>query len=138
MNNTNRLFYKNLIEFLMHLKHRLYEVATANELSSMQLILILSLGINQAESMNYFKKLFNCDASNITNIADALVRKHIISRSESSEDRRIKELKLLPKGEKLQQKILEELKTNDASEFFSMDKTQILKMSEYFRDWSEN
>ena len=138
MNNTNRLFYKNLIEFLMHLKHRLYEVAIANDLSSMQLIMILSLGVNQSESMNYFKKLFNCDASNITNIADALVKKQIISRSESPEDRRIKELKLLPKGEKLQHKILEELKSADAVDFFSMDKTQILKMSDYLRNWSEN
>ncbi len=136
MNNTNRLFYKNLIEFLMHLKHRLYEIAVANDLSSMQLIMILSLGVNQAESMNYFKKLFNCDASNITNIAEALVQKRILSRSESTEDRRIKELKLLPKGEKLQQKILDELKFSDASNFFTMDRKQIVNLAEQLKSWS--
>ena len=135
MKNNKRLFYKNLIEFMMHFKHKLYQVAVDNDLSAMQLVLVMSLGVNQSESMNYFKRLFNCDASNITNIAEALVRKKIISRSESPDDRRIKELKLLPKGEKLQQKILDELGEENAQVFLDMDKNQIIDLTNYLQNW---
>lgn len=133
--DNNKLFYKNLIEFLMHLKHRLYEVAIINDLSAMQLIMILILEKHKSQSMNYFKKLFNCDASNITNIAEALVSKGLISRLESTEDRRIKELKLLPKGDKVQDKILKDLKTPNPETFFDLEKEQIVQLIDFVNNW---
>lgn len=136
METNPKLFYKNLIEFLMHSKHHLYEIAVSNDLSAMQLIMILSLEKNKAESMNYFKKLFNCDASNITNIAEALVNKGLISRSESIDDRRIKELKLLAKGEKVQEKLLRDLKTPTPEKFFDLEKNQIIQLIDFVNNWN--
>lgn len=101
--------YKILIEFLMHFKAYLHQISLQNDLSIMQAVTIMSLDKNQVTSMNYFKKLFECDASNITGIIDGLVKKKLISRSESSKDRRIKEIKLLDAGIKVQRQMLTSL-----------------------------
>jgi DNA-binding MarR family transcriptional regulator len=51
--------------------------------------------------MQAFKQIFNCDASNVTGLADGLEHKKLLKRYENENDRRIKMLKLTAAGEKL-------------------------------------
>lgn len=101
--------YKTLIEFLMHFKAYLHQISLEYDLTAMQAVTLMSLDKSQVTSMNYFKKLFECDASNITGIIDGLVKKKLVSRSESSKDRRIKEIRLLDSGIEVQRQILASL-----------------------------
>jgi DNA-binding MarR family transcriptional regulator len=101
-----------LIEFLMLSKHRVIELGTEYGLTGMQTIMLFML--DRPRSMNNFKKVFNCDASNVTGLVDGLEQKDLASRYEASEDRRIKMVKLEPKGEDVRSSLVKKLSKRDS------------------------
>jgi DNA-binding MarR family transcriptional regulator len=64
--------------------------------------------------MHSFTKIFHCDASNTTGIIDGLERKKLVGRFESPSDRRVKMIKITPKGAKIRESIISS-QTNDDS-----------------------
>lgn len=104
--------YLSLVEFLMMAKQRLFEIGNDFDMSGMQATTLLMM--NEPRPMHYFTKFFNCDPSNITGIIDALEDKGLVSRTESSNDRRIKLVKLLPAGQKIRSAMLVKLTTDES------------------------
>ncbi len=102
--------YLALIEFLMLSKQRIIEIGTNNHLSSMQTITLLLL--KNPRPMGTLRRIFNCDASNITGIVDGLEQKNLATRFDINSDRRVKMIRLLPNGKKLRNILVHEL-TND-------------------------
>lgn len=102
-------FYTQLFEFLLSFKHRIGDIAAGYGLSNMQAITLLLTSNADQRSMNSFCKLYGCDASNMTGIVDGLEQKKLAIRSEHPNDRRIKVLTLLPKGEALKSQIMEQV-----------------------------
>lgn len=88
--------YLALIEFLMLSKQQIIQLGGEYGLSSMQAMTLLLL--DRPRPMNNFKTIFNCDASNVTGLVDGLEQKQLAARYESPTDRRIKMVKLKPKG----------------------------------------
>lgn len=99
--------FELLIKCMMQFKHSLTELGSEYDLSSMQAMMIMLL--DEPGSMNSFAKLFNCDASNVTGIVDGLEQKKLASRFPDTKDRRIKMIKLSPKGESIRKKLLSKL-----------------------------
>jgi DNA-binding MarR family transcriptional regulator len=103
--------YLNLFKFLMLSKHRVIELGAEYGLTGMQTTTIFLL--DQPKPMNSFRKVFNCDASNVTGLVDGLEQKQLATRYESSTDRRIKMVQLEPKGKKVRSSLLAKLTRND-------------------------
>jgi DNA-binding MarR family transcriptional regulator len=64
--------------------------------------------------MNMLRKVFNCDASNITGLIDGLELKGLAVRYENEQDRRVKCAKLAPDGVKLRKELLHKLTTEES------------------------
>lgn len=96
-----------LIKFMMQSKHRIIEIGSELNLTSMQAMVVFLL--DKPSPMNKLTKLFNCDASNMTGIIDGLEQKAVAHRFTSDQDRRIKMVKLSAEGEKLRAKLLNNL-----------------------------
>lgn len=96
-----------LIKCMLQSKHRLIELGSEYDLTAMQTMLMLML--DTPRPMNSFTKLLNCDASNITGIVDGLEQKDLASRFAGIDDRRIKMVKLSPKGLSLKAKLFQRL-----------------------------
>ncbi len=137
MKNLNNLFYKNLIEFLMDFKNEIYRLSLKHDLTIMQLMTLISIDLNESLPMNYFKNLFQCDPSNITGIIDALVKKEILTRQESINDRRIKDIKLTPKGIKLQNKLLKAFSLENQSLFKGLTDEEIINFVKFINHWAQ-
>ena len=88
--------YLALIEFLMLSKRQIIELGGEYGLSSMQALTVILL--DRPRPMNNFKTIFNCDASNVTGLVDGLEQKKLAARYENLTDRRIKMVRLKPKG----------------------------------------
>jgi DNA-binding MarR family transcriptional regulator len=99
--------YLILLKFLMLSKRRVFELGSANDLTGMQAMMLFML--DHPRPMYSFKKVFNCDASNITGLVDGLEQKQLASRYEDQEDRRIKMVKLEPKGRRIRATLLHNL-----------------------------
>src|SRR5665213_961489 len=91
--------YLALVEFLMLSKRSVIDIGANYSLTPMQAMTLLFL--NEDRPMNSFTTIFSCDPSNITGIVDGLQSKQLASRYESTTDRRIKMIKLEPKGAKI-------------------------------------
>ncbi|MDB5165083.1 MAG: hypothetical protein JWL89_709 [Candidatus Saccharibacteria bacterium] len=109
--------YLVLIEFLMLSKRRVIELGTELGLTGMQTMMLFLL--SAPRPMNSFSKMFNCDASNVTGLVDGLEQKKLASRYESTEDRRIKMVKLEPKGAQVRSALLSRLTDRDDSPILS-------------------
>jgi DNA-binding MarR family transcriptional regulator len=99
--------YLALVEFLMLSKRQIIEHGSKYGLSSMQAMTLFLL--NEARPMNSFKKIFNCDASNVTGLVDGLEDKHMVSRYEHTTDRRVKMVRLEEKGVTVRAALLNEI-----------------------------
>jgi DNA-binding MarR family transcriptional regulator len=130
----NSLFYRNLIEFSMNFKNKIYLLSQDYDLTVMQLMTLITIDQNNM-SMSYYKNLFQCDASNITGLIDALVKKNLVIRSESIDDRRIKDIKLSKSGQKLQTELLQNLETKRNELFNYMPEDKIKSFIEFINQW---
>jgi len=89
---------EDLMTFLKKIKVSLATLAEPHNLTLMQLHVLYA--INQgAVNMSRVAATLHCDASNITGIVDRLVSQHLITRTESTKDRRAKTLELTAKGQ---------------------------------------
>lgn len=104
--------YIVLIEFLMLSKRRVIQVGDEVGLTSMQTLMLFLL--NRPRPMNEFKKILNCDASNVTGLVDGLVQKGLAGRYENKDDRRIKMVQLEPRGEQIRSTLLKNLTEQDS------------------------
>lgn len=104
--------YLALTEFLLLSKKNIAKVGEKYKLTPIQAITLMLL--NESRPMHSFTSIFNCDASNTTGIIDGLERKQLVGRYESPNDRRVKMIKLKPKGDKIRQAIISKL-TDDNS-----------------------
>jgi DNA-binding MarR family transcriptional regulator len=105
--------YLTLFKFLMRTKRRAVELGSEYDLTGMQTIVLFLL--DQPRPMNAFKKVFNCDASNVTGIVDGLENKELVSRFEDPRDRRIKMVRLEPEGVRVRCAIMHSLTTDEFS-----------------------
>jgi DNA-binding MarR family transcriptional regulator len=103
--------YLALLEFLMLSKQRILEIGVKYHLSSMQTITILLL--EEPRPMGNFRRIFNCDASNITGIIDGLEQKQLVKRFEINSDRRVKMVKLLAHGKRIRATLLSQLTSDE-------------------------
>lgn len=101
--------YWLLVQAAIRTKHDFARLAELYDLSVMQLITLSSLRPGEPTPMNQISCLLACDASNITGIVDRLVRRGLIERTESSEDRRVKVVLLTSKGEYLRDHVIQEV-----------------------------
>lgn len=103
--------YYVLIQFLMLSKHRLIELGAEHGLTAIQAITLFLL--DEPRPMYSFKKIYNCDASNVTGIIDGLEEKGLVTRYEPPEDRRIKVVQATEQGNKLRSDLICSITTND-------------------------
>lgn len=92
------------IKFLMLSKHRVIELGSKYDLTAMQTLTLFML--DRPCPMHALRKVFNCDASNITGLVDGLEQKELASRYESPEDRRIKMVRLDERGREVRRSLL--------------------------------
>ena len=99
--------YMALVEFLMLNKRQVVEQGSRYGLTAMQTMTLFLL--DHPRPMNSLRKIFNCDASNVTGIVDGLEQKQLARRFENPDDRRIKMVQLLPKGRRERTALLNKL-----------------------------
>ncbi|HVV25471.1 MAG TPA: MarR family transcriptional regulator [Candidatus Saccharimonadales bacterium] len=99
------------IKFLMLSKHRVIELGSKYELTAMQTLTLFLL--DQPCPMHGLRKVFNCDASNITGLVDGLEQKELASRYEHPQDRRIKMVRLEERGREVRRALLRQLGKQD-------------------------
>ncbi len=115
--------YITLVEFLMSAKQRVFELGTEYGLSGMQVITLLLL--KQPSQMSKFKRIFNCDPSNVTGIIDGLESKRLVHRYENAIDRRTKMVKLLPRGKQLRTELLAKLAYAENHLLANLNQTEV-------------
>lgn len=87
-------------------RHAISKCAEAYDLTLMQTFILCLLDREEAVPMNSISGLIGCDASNVTGIVDRLVGNGYIERKEYDKDRRIKVIKLTPKGGAIRDELL--------------------------------
>lgn len=107
----------DVIKFLLHAKQEIIHCSAELGLSSMQAYTLLLIDNEEPRSMNYYGKLYECDASNITGIMDGLVLKKLVSRQESATDRRVKVIRLEAAGVEMKSNLLKLLATTHTFRF---------------------
>lgn len=105
--------YLHLVEFLMLSKRRVIALGAEFDLTSMQALMLFLL--DRPRPMLDFKKVFNCDASNVTGLVDGLEQKKLAARFENPTDRRIKMIKLSPKGQRVRNQLMGRLTGHSTS-----------------------
>ncbi|MGE0068284.1 MAG: MarR family winged helix-turn-helix transcriptional regulator [Solirubrobacterales bacterium] len=65
--------------------------------------------LDEARTMGGIAELLRCDPSNVTGIADALEARGLARRRPSQADRRVKEIELTAKGERMRQRVMGQL-----------------------------
>jgi DNA-binding MarR family transcriptional regulator len=111
--------YLIYVHFLAQSKRRLFGLAAEHGLTGMQGLMLLML--DRPVPMQRFKSLFNCDASNVTGLADGLEQKGYLARYESEHDRRTKMLRLTHDGEELRKAYARELMSDDTPLMSALD-----------------
>lgn len=104
--------YWMLIQVAIRAKHDFARTGELYDLSVMQLITLCSLVPGEQIPMNRISCFLGCDASNVTGIADRLVARELIERTERREDRRVKVIQLTAKGTQLRKHALAEIITS--------------------------
>lgn len=103
------------MEFLALSKQQIIKSAGDYDLTVPQAFVLLLTPRDEFRAMHSYCALLGCDASNMTGIADGLEKKGLLERAEHPTDRRVKILRLLPKGAKIREAILELMATNTGS-----------------------
>jgi DNA-binding MarR family transcriptional regulator len=104
--------YLILLKFLMLSKHRIMELGAQYDMSGMQAMTLFLL--DTPRPMSDFRKVFNCDASNVTGLVDGLEQKRLAGRFEHPEDRRIKMVELNARGKRLRDTMIKNLTTTES------------------------
>jgi DNA-binding MarR family transcriptional regulator len=102
-------FYFALLEFLMSAKQHLVGIGGSFGLTGMQTMTLLVTSIDQPRPISTYCRIYNCDPSNVTGIVDGLEQKNLVAREADPRDRRIKVIRLLPAGKKMQGEIIQAL-----------------------------
>ena len=123
--------YLVYVYFLAQAKRRLFGLAANHGLTGMQGLMLLM--IDEPVPMQRFKSIFNCDASNVTGLADGLEQKGYLVRYESEQDRRIKMLRLTDEGEELRLRFARELMSDDTPVFSALDSDEQDTLFKLFR-----
>jgi DNA-binding MarR family transcriptional regulator len=108
MDTSNVKMCRALIEVMGGFKSQMHNLAAEQNLTFPQMMVLYDLYKNQS-SMGALAHRMRCDASNITGIVDKLVSQRFLTRSEASNDRRVKQLDITPAGRTVVEKIITEL-----------------------------
>ena len=107
------------MEFLALSKHQMFKTAAEFGLTATQTFLLMLTPREEFRTMHSYCSLLGCDASNITGIVDGLERKGLVERTEHPSDRRVKTLRLLPKGLEVREAILKQLSDRNSNYILS-------------------
>jgi DNA-binding MarR family transcriptional regulator len=116
---TLQPFYDSLMEFLALSKQQMFKVAAEYGLTATQAFILLLTPHRELRTMHSFCELLGCDASNITGIVDGLERKELLMRTEHPSDRRVKVLRLQPKGHEIREAILKQMSDRNTNYILS-------------------
>ena len=108
-------FHLALVSFLLQTKQNILSVAAEFDITSGQAFSLLLMDPTKPRSMKSYCKMYSCDAGNLTGIIDGLEEKRLVTREQDSTDRRIKVLRMLPAGVKLQKQLLARLAQESSS-----------------------
>lgn len=104
--------YLVLVKFLMLSKRRIFELGADHDITGMQAMTVFLL--DSPRPMNSLRKIYNCDASNITGIIDGLEQKTLVTRFEDPADRRLKMVQLTPDGLKVRKAIIKQMMSHNS------------------------
>ncbi|MDX2775824.1 MarR family transcriptional regulator [Streptomyces caniscabiei] len=121
--------YWLLVQTAIRTKHDFARLAELYDLSVMQLITLCSLQPGIPTPMNQISCLLACDASNITGIVDRLVRRGLIERTESPEDRRVKVVLLTDKGAYLRDHVIQEVVTTQPESMANLSREEFEQLN---------
>lgn len=121
--------YWLLVQAAIRTKHDFARLAELYDLSVMQLITLCSLRPGVSTPMNQISCLLACDASNITGIVDRLVRRGLIERTESLEDRRVKVVLLTNKGAYLRDHVIQEVVATHPESMANLSKEEFEQLN---------
>jgi DNA-binding MarR family transcriptional regulator len=99
---------EDLLDLLGRFKSILFSIAESYGLTPMQLGTLHAIMRGEA-TMGAVARGLHCDASNVTGIIDRLVASELVTRQESTADRRAKTLQLTAKGQQTVDKIMSQL-----------------------------
>ncbi len=88
-------------------KHAVFERAARQGLTGMQAVTVCLM--DKPYRMSSLSKLFNCDPSNITGLIDGLEQKSMAIRYSDPSDRRIKMVKLSPRGRRIRTQLVADI-----------------------------
>jgi DNA-binding MarR family transcriptional regulator len=112
--------YWLLLQAAIRSKHDFARLAELYDLSAMQLVTLCSLEPARPVPMSRISCSLGCDASNITGIVDRLTSRKLITRTESTVDRRIKTVVLTQKGELLRNAAISEIAATQPASMASL------------------
>jgi DNA-binding MarR family transcriptional regulator len=98
-----------LVSFLLQAKQNVMSAASEFDLSIGQAFSLLLMESSTSRSMKSYCQDYNCDAGNLTGLIDGLEEKGLVVREQDPADRRIKIIRMLPAGVRLQKKLLTRL-----------------------------
>lgn len=107
-----------LVSFLHQTKVNVLNIAAEFDLTIAQAFSLLLMDTSNAHSMKSYSQTYSFDAGNLTGIIDGLEEKGLVVREQDPKDRRIKTLRVLPKGIELQKKLLSRM-SDENNELFS-------------------
>ena len=90
-------------------KPRMIELARELDFSPVQLHSLRMLEPGRETPMRALAQQLFCDPSNVTGIVDRLEARGMIERRESERDRRMKIIRLTPKGERIRERIVRDM-----------------------------
>lgn len=90
-----------------HFKRYISDFAEQHDLSPSQLHALLLLKPDTPVPMNQLSCLVGCDPSYVTGLVDKLVALELVTRQESTQDRRIKTLSLNEQGKALRNSLIQ-------------------------------
>lgn len=123
-------FQLALVGLILQVKQNLLSVAAEFDLSIGQAFSLLLIDAQQTRSMKDYCRVYSCDAGNLTGLIDGLEEKGLVVREQSQADRRIKVIRILPAGQKIQAKIIARLAEAN-QELFGTLSTQ--EQTDFFR-----
>ena len=100
---------QDLILLLDRIKQHTLALAEERGLTRVQLLALYLIDQHGELAMQQTAGMLHCDASNVTGIVDRLVGQDLILRQENTQDRRVKTLRLTPKGIQLIESVKEAL-----------------------------
>jgi DNA-binding MarR family transcriptional regulator len=114
-------FHYALVSFLLQAKQNVMSAAAEFDLSIGQAFSLLLMESSTSRSMKSYCQDYNCDAGNLTGLIDGLEEKGLVIREQDPADRRIKIIRMLPAGVRLQKKLLARLAEMNHNLFSSLD-----------------